>query len=74
MAHQLHSQIEIDAPAAVVWDILTDLEHYADWNPFVVESTGTVAVGERLTNRMQPPGGKPMTFRPTVTEVDVDSR
>jgi hypothetical protein len=27
-------------------------------------------VGERLTNRLQPPGGKAMTFRPTVTAVE----
>ena len=69
MIHHLHTEIEIDAPPSVVWEILTDLPAYADWNPFVVESSGIVAQGERLTNRLQPPGGRAMTFRPTVTEV-----
>ena len=31
---------------------------------------GSVTAGERLVNRLEPPGGKAMTFKPTVTEVD----
>ncbi len=70
MRHQLHTDIGIDAPPEAVWAVLTDLESYADWNPFVVSSQGTVAVGERLVNRLQQPGGKAMTFRPRVTVVE----
>lgn len=70
MHHELHTEIVINAPTDVVWKVLVDLDQYADWNPFIVESSGRVAVGERLVNRMQPPGGKAATFRPTVTEVD----
>lgn len=69
MRHDLHTTIEIAAPVDIVWDVLTDLSRYADWNPFIVEAAGTAAVGQRLTNRLQPPGGRAMTFRPTVTEV-----
>ena len=67
MRYEAHSEIDIDASPETVWEILTDLDRYADWNPFVVSSEGQVAVGERLTNRMHPPGGKAMTFSPTVT-------
>lgn len=70
MAHELHTEIEIDAPPATVWRVLTDLARYPDWNPFITSAEGTVAVGERLTNRLEPPGGTAMTFRPTVTEVE----
>jgi len=28
------AEIEIDAPAEKVFDILTDLEAYPEWNPF----------------------------------------
>lgn len=69
MNHALHTEIEIDATPEAVWEVLTDLDAYADWNPFVVSSSGTVGEGEKLTNRLQPPGGKAMTFKPTVTEV-----
>lgn len=70
MKHQLETEVNIDASPQIVWDILTDLDDYPDWNPFIVSSEGTAAVGERLSNRMEPPGGKAITFRPTVTEVE----
>lgn len=70
MHHELHTEIEIAAPAEVVWGILTDLDRYPEWNPFIVSSEGTAAVGEKLVNRMEPPGGRAMDFRPTVTEVE----
>lgn len=70
MRHQLNTEIRIAAPPQQVWQILTDLEGYASWNPFVISSSGRVAVGERLVNRMQAPGRKPQTFKPTVTQVE----
>lgn len=70
MEHQLHTEIDIDAPLETVWQVLTDLGSYSEWNPFIVAADGNVVVGERLTNRLQPPGGKAMTFRPTVTAVE----
>lgn len=70
MKHEIRTEIEIDAPPQAVWMILTDLQRYSEWNPFVVSSDGAVAVGKRLSNRLQPAGGKPRTFKPTVTVVD----
>lgn len=70
MRHHLHTEIDIDAPAEEVWAILVDLEHYPQWNPFIVEARGQVAVGQRLVNRLQPPGGRAITFRPRITEVE----
>ncbi len=73
MRHELHTEIEIAADPATVWAVLTDLDDYANWNPFIVEAAGVVAVGQRLTNRLQPPGGRAMTFKPTVTVVEEGS-
>ncbi len=70
MRHELHTEIEIGADPETVWAVLTDLGNYSNWNPFIVEAAGSVAVGQRLTNRLQPPGGKAMTFKPTVTVVE----
>jgi len=61
--------VELDASPERVWAVLADTAGQAAWNPFVTSITGTLAVGERLTVRIAPPGGKPMTFRPTVTDV-----
>jgi len=37
--------VEIDAPAAVVWEVLTDLPNYGLWNPFCVRAESTLAMG-----------------------------
>ena len=70
MHHELHTEITIEAPPEVVWDVLVDLPGYQRWNPFIVEAQGRAEVGTRLVNRLQPPGGTSVTFKPTVTEVD----
>lgn len=70
MHHELHTEIDIAATPELVWQVLTDLEQYSDWNPFITSSLGKTDVGEKLVNRMEAPGGKPMTFKPRVTVVD----
>ena len=66
---ELTTEIEIDAPAGRVWAILTDLGQYEEWNPFIRDATGDVKPGSRLSVSIEPPGGRAMTFRPTVTLV-----
>jgi hypothetical protein len=66
----LHTQIDIEAPAERVWDALTNIAEYPTWNPFMPHRAGTIAPGERLEIRIEPPGGAAMTFRPTVLVVE----
>ena len=73
MRHELHTEIEIDASPAAVWAVLTDLDRYSEWNPFIVSASGLVDVGEGLINRLQPPGGRAITIKPTVTAVEEGS-
>ena len=68
-SHELHSEIEIAATPEVVWAHLVDVDSYPDWNPFITSLTGSVRLGARLSVRMEPPGGRPMTFRPRVSEL-----
>jgi hypothetical protein len=70
MNHELHTTIDIEATPEIVWEILTDLGRWADWNPFITSSEGRPVVGEKLVNRMVPPGGKAMTFKPRVTVIE----
>lgn len=70
MRHSIQAEITIEAPPQTVWHILTDLEGHQHWNPFLIRAEGQVAVGARLVNRIQPPGGKAQTFKPTVTVVE----
>jgi hypothetical protein len=65
---------DLDAPAAPVWQALTDTAAYPAWNPFVTRLTGDLGVGQRPQVRIEPPGGRPMTFRPTVTVLEPGRR
>lgn len=63
----IKTTIDIYAPAASVWETLLDFDAYPEWNPFVTRISGTPAEGERLEVRIEPPGGRAMTFTPRVT-------
>jgi hypothetical protein len=62
----LHTEIEIDASAEHVWELLTDFASYPQWNPFIRHISGQPAPGKRLQARLEPPGGRAMTFKPKV--------
>lgn len=67
---ELRTAIEIEATPARVWEILTDFEAYPEWNPFIRRITGEPELGARLEVRIEPPGGRAMTFKPTVLEAE----
>ena len=63
---RIETAIDIAAPPRAVWDVLVDFAAYPDWNPFIRRLQGEARVGARLEVTVQPPAGKPMTFKPTV--------
>jgi hypothetical protein len=67
--HELHTEIDIDAPPGQVWPHLVDLASYADWNPFITRAEGAAQEGAKLALRMEPPGGRGATLHPRVTAV-----
>ena len=67
MRHDIRTRIDIEAPPADVWRHLVDLDAYADWNPFIPVASGVPEVGQKLSLRLEPPGGRGITIRPTVT-------
>ena len=66
MTKEIRTEIAIEATPEKVWNVLTDFNAYPAWNPFITSITGKVEKGKRLTVRIQPTGGKAMTFKPTV--------
>lgn len=65
----LDTEIMIDAPAQTIWNVLMTFDAYTDWNPFIQQASVTPTVGSQLNVCIAPPGGKAMTFKPTVTQV-----
>jgi hypothetical protein len=69
---ELHSEIEINAPAQRVWEVLTDFASYPQWNPFIRRASGVPRTGERLEVRLEPSGSRGITFRPKVLNAEAN--
>lgn len=67
---ELHTELDISAPAERVWRLLTDFPSYPEWNPFIRRISGEPTTGARLEVRIEPPGGQGMTFKPTVLDAE----
>ena len=67
---ELRTEIEFEGTPQEVWDVLTDLPTYGEWNPFIKEISGEARTGAKLEVRMEPEGERAMTFRPTVLTVE----
>ena len=59
-------EIEIAAPAAAVWAVIADLDHWGTWNPLYIQARGQAVVGTPLDMTIQLEGMKPQKARATV--------
>lgn len=66
---ELRSEVEIDAPPARVYAVLTDFSRYESWNPFLTQVRGELVVGRKLSLEMSLPEGKTYILQPEVTRV-----
>lgn len=53
MTFKIDNILEIEAPIELVWEVLTDLSRYGEWNPFVPEASSTFEVGDPFTMKVQ---------------------
>ncbi|HEU0030152.1 MAG TPA: SRPBCC domain-containing protein [Kofleriaceae bacterium] len=53
---------EIDASPETVWRVLTDLPRYPEWNPFIRNACGSLAVGGTVRVRVRPMIQIPLVF------------
>ncbi|MEU0542682.1 SRPBCC domain-containing protein [Nocardia sp. NPDC005978] len=53
MAFVIDNSVDIDAPAELVWQVLTDVDNYGEWNPFVPECTTTLEPGTPIDMKVR---------------------
>jgi hypothetical protein len=63
---ELSTEIEFDGTPEVTWTVLTDLQAYPEWNPFIEKVEGELRVGAKLDVRLQPVDERGITMHPTV--------
>ncbi|GAB2710416.1 SRPBCC family protein [Nocardia thraciensis] len=63
MAFVIDDSVDIDAPAEVVWKVLTDFPAYGEWNPFVPGCRTTLEPGAPIDMRVRLVGPRPKAQR-----------
>ena len=62
----------VDAPAARVWEALTALDRYPEWNPQIPRIRGSLRPGERIDLQLALPDRAPMNLTATIEEARPD--
>jgi hypothetical protein len=68
MAVKLERRIGIQAPDEIVWEILSDIPGWADWNPLYPKAEGVIRIGDRWTVDLALPGQKLRTINPVIVD------
>ena len=64
------AEVEIDAPETLIWDVLSDLESYGDWNPFLTSASGKIEEGARIELFIKPPRARGAYINPRIVLVE----
>ncbi len=67
---EIRTQIEIEASAEQVWEVLTDFAAYPEWNSLFWPENGEARPGARLRVRVRMPGRLRVRFQPTVRRAE----
>ena len=68
---ELQAVIQISAPIDLVWQVLTDFDHWKEWNPMVNQASGSASVRSKLSITMRGQNAKDaMKYQPIVIEVN----
>ena len=70
----VRAEIEIDATPEVVFDLLTDLAKYPEWNPFTEAVETELEIGEPVTLYVKMPGRPRVVQREWVNRVEAPER
>jgi hypothetical protein len=66
---EIHTEMMIAASAERVWQVLTDLAAYPEWNPLVPEAKGELVVGKSLRVKLSL-GKRSIAMKPMLVRVE----
>jgi hypothetical protein len=65
---RIEHRVGVQAPADVIWEVISDLPSWAAWNPLYPKAAGDIHIGSVLELTLALPGQAPQEIRPTVLE------
>ena len=71
---RIEHRLGIAAPAPVVWQVVSDLERWAEWNPLYVKAEGALKIGAQLTLTQALDGRPTVLIQPTIVDWVPDSQ
>jgi hypothetical protein len=66
---ELKTEIDIQATPTIVWQTLTDLDKWPEWNPFIHHAIGKAMVGDKVDITFRS-NSKDMTLHCTVVKIE----
>lgn len=70
MAHSIKTQIVINASDKSVWDILTDVDNYGQWNPFIRKMSGGLQAGAPIRLSIRAAKGMNIHLRANINQIE----
>ncbi|AZS19939.1 MULTISPECIES: SRPBCC domain-containing protein [unclassified Caulobacter] len=68
MQRAVEHRIGVQAPAEIVWEVVSDFEGWAHWNPLYRKAEGVMKVGSVLVLEQHLPGQAPTVIQPVVQD------
>lgn len=69
MKKEITTQILIRSTPEKIWNILTAIENYPNWNPFITSIQGEIKEGKKISISIKPPNGNKINFKPTIISI-----
>ena len=68
MQRAVEHRIGVQAPAEIVWEVVSDFDGWAHWNPLYRKAEGVMKVGATLVLEQHLPGQAPSVIQPVVQD------
>jgi hypothetical protein len=65
---RIEHRLGIPVPAPVVWQVVSQLERWAEWNPLYVKAEGALKIGAQLTLTQALDGRPTVLIQPTIVD------